>query len=65
MKNNVLNALVASDAAGMANAVGVVEIDEELLTQVSGGFSSGYIDTISGECMGGFNCWRLVPSWLL
>jgi hypothetical protein len=49
----------------MANAVGVVEIDEELLTQVSGGFSSGYIDTISGECMGGFNCWRLVPSWLL
>lgn len=59
MKNNVLSALIASDAADMENLVGMVEIKEELLTQVSGGLaaSSGYICTVSGECNGGSSCW--------
>lgn len=59
MKNNVLNALVASDAADMENVVGMVEINGELLNQVGGGLaaSSGYICTISGECNGGTSCW--------
>jgi hypothetical protein len=65
MKNNVLSALSASNAADMEHLVGMVEIKEELLTQVGGGLmaSSGYICTISGECNGGTSCWpQLSPS---
>lgn len=64
MKNNVLDAIVASDAADMADVVGMVEINAELLTQVSGGLaaSSGWICTISGECNGGTSCWPTLPS---
>ncbi|MDC8760953.1 hypothetical protein [Janthinobacterium fluminis] len=63
-KKNVLNALVQSDSdqSAMTESLGMVEIKEELLHQVSGGlaWSSGYICTVSGECSGGRSCW---PRW--
>jgi len=63
MNNNVLKALAASDTTDMEAVVGMVEIDSELLTQVSGGlaWSSGHICTISGECNGGTSCWPQMP----
>jgi len=64
MKHDVLKALVASDATDTAAAVGMVEINSELLTQVSGGMahSSGAICTLSAECNGGGgSCWPRMP----
>ena len=65
-KKNILGALKQSeqDQATMNEIVGMVEVNEDLLHQVSGGaaWSSGYICTISGECNGGSSCWPRLPN---
>lgn len=44
----------------LTNVVGTPVVNESLLREVSGGTSSGFICTVSGECNGsGRTCWRL------
>ena len=66
MSKNVLAALEMSDnnQAAMTEVVGMVVIDKDLLSNISGGMampSSGYICTYSAECNGGSSCNPFYP----